>query len=108
MNGAFQKRLPGIGADTIFRSTSLPTVNVSADLPCPNQKVEASVTSLLNGIQRASDLASLDLHHGRAGAYLAALRDLEVLAREDLDGVFLVLDRLYQAQFSRLGMLGAL
>jgi hypothetical protein len=45
---------------------------------------------------------------GRAGAYLAALRDLEVLAREDLDGVFLVLDRLYQAQFSRLGMLGAL
>ena len=51
---------------------------------------------------------SLDLHHGRAGAYLAALRDLEVLAREDLDGVFLVLDRLYQAQFNRLGMLGAL
>lgn len=73
-----------------------------------NQKIEASVISLFNDIRRANDLVSLDLHHGRAGAYLAALRDLEVLPREELDGVFLVLDRLYQAQFNRLGLLGTL
>lgn len=77
-------------------------------LPFSNRKIEASVTSLLNDIQRANDLVSLDLHHGRAGAYLAALYDLEALPREELDGVSLVLDRLYHAQVSRLGVLGTL
>lgn len=107
-NGSFLKTLLRMRTDKIFIPTLFTGVAVAFELPFPNQKIEASVTSLLNDIQRANDLVTLDLHHGRAGAYLSALLDLEVLPREEMDSLFLLLDRLYQAEFSRLGLLGTL
>lgn len=55
--------------------------------PFPSPRVNATFTSYLTDMERATDLTSLDLYHGRAGAYLAALRDLDAVPSEYLYGV---------------------
>ncbi len=73
-----------------------------------NPKVNASIAAYINDIERAKSLPELDTHFLRAGAYLKALSDVEAIGADDLAGVTLVVDRLYQEQFRRLGKLGFL
>lgn len=79
---------------------------VLPSLPIP--AVSFSLTSYVIDFERAQDLKTLDLHHERLGAYLAALRDVEALPREDLRKLHEVFATLYRQRFAYLGSQGAL
>ncbi len=66
------------------------------------------MASFIADMDRALDLTTLELHFHRAGSYLAALNDVQVISAENLQGCTLVLDRLYREHFCRLGSLDLL
>jgi len=76
--------------------------------PLPSTAVSFSLTSYIVDLERAEDLQTLDLHHERLGAYLAALRDVDALPREDLRKLHELFAKLYRRQFCYLGSLGTL
>lgn len=58
-------------------------------------------------MEEATDTQMLDLHFHRAGAYIAAGRDLECFCKEHIDGLLVLIDCLYRQGLARLEVMPA-
>lgn len=76
--------------------------------PLPSDRAVSAMAAFIADMDRAQDLPSLELHFHRAGAYLAALNDVQAISGASLQGCTLVLDSLYREHSRRLGSLDLL
>lgn len=65
-------------------------------------QLSAALARYIADLEDAQDLQALEIHFHRAGAYIAAIRDLEVSSTGQTDGLLLVIDMIYRQGLARL------
>ena len=65
-------------------------------------RLSASLARYIADLENARDVCELELHFHRAGAYIAAVRDVEGICVEQTNGLLVVIDLIYQHGLSRL------
>lgn len=66
--------------------------------------VSSTLARYIKEMEDAADVQLLELHFCRAGAYIAAARDMEALPSEQINALLAVFDHLYRHGLIRLSV----
>jgi len=66
--------------------------------------VSATLARYIKDMEDAPDAQRLELHFCRAGAYIAAARDMEALPSEQINALLAVFDHLYRRGLMQLAV----